>query len=73
MSSRDVSRLAMVLNEEEERIREIELKTAAAIVIQSFWRKVAFLLKQSVNLHDRFKKRKPYCISDLYWTKGNGR
>ena len=43
MSSRDVSRLAMVLNEEEERIREIELKTAAAIIIQSFWRKVVFL------------------------------
>ncbi len=40
MNSRDFSRLAMVLIEEEEKVREIELKTAAAIIIQSFWRAI---------------------------------
>lgn len=40
MNSREFSRLAMALIEEEEKIREIELKTAATMVIQSFWRSV---------------------------------
>ena len=42
MNSRDFSRLAMILIEEEEKIREIELKTTAAILIQSFWREKIF-------------------------------
>ena len=42
MNSRDFSRLAMILIEEEEKIREIELKTTAAILIQSFWREIIF-------------------------------
>lgn len=38
MNSRDFSRLAMVLIEEEEKLRQMELKSAAAVIIQSFWR-----------------------------------
>jgi hypothetical protein len=40
MNSRDFSRLAMVLIEKEEKLREIELKTAASVVIQATWRSV---------------------------------
>ena len=40
MNSREFSRFAMVLIEEEEKVREMELRTAAAIVIQSFWRSI---------------------------------
>ncbi len=38
MNSRDISKLAMTLIGEEERLREIELKSAACVVIQSAWR-----------------------------------
>ena len=40
MNSREFSRLAMNLIDEEEKIRELELRTTAAIVIQSFWRSI---------------------------------
>ena len=40
MNSREFSRLAMILIEKEEKIREMQLRTAAAIIIQSFWRSV---------------------------------
>ena len=40
MNSREFSRFAMILIEEEGKVREIELRTAAAIVIQSFWRQI---------------------------------
>ena len=55
MNSRDFSRLAMILIEEEEKIREIELKTTAAILIQSFWREIIFW---SVRTHSAFPKKK---------------
>lgn len=48
MNSREFSRLAMSLIDEEEKIRELELRTTAAVIIQSFWRQkiisVNFLL-----------------------------
>ena len=40
MNSREFSRLAMHLVEKEEKIRELQLRTAAAIVIQAFWKSV---------------------------------
>lgn len=40
MNSREFSKLAMNLTEAEEKIRELELKTAAVVVIQSFWRAI---------------------------------
>ena len=40
MNSREFSRFAMTLVEEEEKIRELQLRTAAAIIIQAFWRSI---------------------------------
>ena len=40
MKSKTVARVAMILVAEEERLREIELRTAAALIIQAFWRKI---------------------------------
>ena len=40
MKSRNVARIAMILGAEEEKVREIELKTAAALIIQAFWRMI---------------------------------
>ena len=40
MNSREFSRLAMHLVEKEGKIRELQLRTAAAIVIQAFWKSV---------------------------------
>lgn len=40
MNSREFSKLALDLSEREEKIRELELKTAAAVVIQLFWRTI---------------------------------
>ena len=40
MKSRNVARIAMILGVEEEKLREIELQTAATLIIQAFWRMI---------------------------------
>ena len=58
MNSREFSRLAMSLIDEEEKIRELELRTTAAVIIQSFWRQkiisVNFLLPAYQKKSTRF-------------------
>ena len=72
MNSREFSRLAMILIEEEEKIREMQLRTAAAIIIQSFWRSVLQQKKWKkmrsgfVQLQKLFRKKMYNRESDLW-------
>ena len=59
MNSREFSRLAMHLVEKEEKIRELQLRTAAAIVIQAFWKSVLqmililYIFLDQIHLRDK--------------------
>ena len=72
MNSREFSRLAMILIEKEEKIREMQLRTAAAIIIQSFWRSVLQQKKWKkmrsgfVQLQKLFRKKMYSRESDLW-------
>ena len=72
MNSREFSRLAMILIEKEEKIREMQLRTAAAIIIQSFWRSVLQQKKWKkmrsgfVQLQKLFRKKMYNRESDLW-------
>ena len=62
----------MILVAEDEKVREIELRTAAAIIIQSFWRQIMTrrkwtkMRKGFVELQKRFRKRLHGRENDLW-------
>lgn len=72
MNSRDFSRLAMALIDEEEKLREMELRSAAAVLIQSFWRSIlqqrnwTKMRKGFIQLQKAFRKKLQHRETDLW-------